>query len=309
MSCDWIKEAIPLYHYGELPPEEEERFEHHVNGCETCRGELERHRRMMTALDTRHAEVPAGLLAECRHDLMRSIYRDEAAPVRRKAGAWASFQEGFAALFTGFSRFRQPLGAMALLALGWFSARLTTTAPRPAADAIIPAQDVVYSSVRSVQPDASGRVRIALDETRRRTVTGSLEDDKIRQLLLAAAREEDNPAVRVESMGILQPASADVRQVLLSAVLHDPSAAVRLKAVEALNTAAAQPDVRKVLAEVLMKDDNPGVRVRTIDLLTQSRDDSMVGVLQDVVQRESNSYVRLKCEKALKEMNASVGTF
>jgi HEAT repeat protein len=163
--------------------------------------------------------------------------------------------------------------------------------------------------VRSVQPDASGRVRIALDETRRRTVTGSLEDDKIRQLLLAAAREEDNPAVRVESMGILQPASADVRQVLLSAVLHDPSAAVRLKAVEALNTAAAQPDVRKVLAEVLMKDDNPGVRVRTIDLLTQRRDDSMVGVLQDVVQRESNSYVRLKCEKALKEMNASVGTF
>jgi hypothetical protein len=308
MSCDWTKEAIPLYHYGELAPEEEERFEHHVNGCETCRGELERHRRMMAALDRRGTEVPAALLAECRHDLMRSIYRDEAAPVR-KAGAWASFQEGFAALFAGFSRFRQPLGAMALLALGWFSARLTTTPPRPAADAVTPAQDVVYSSVRSVQPDASGQVRIALDETRRRMVTGSLEDGRIRQLLMAAAREEDNPAVRVESVGILQPASADVRQVLLSAALHDPSAAVRLKAVEALNAAAAQPDVRKVLAEVLMKDENPGVRIRTIDLLTQHRDESMVGVLQDVVQRESNSYVRLKCEKVLNEMNASVGTF
>jgi hypothetical protein len=35
----------------------------------------------------------------------------------------------------------------------------------------------------------------------------------------------------------------------------------------------------------------------------------MVGVLQGVVQREDNSYVRQKCEKALKEVNASIGTF
>jgi hypothetical protein len=28
-----------------------------------------------------------------------------------------------------------------------------------------------------------------------------------------------------------------------------------------------------------------------------------------VVQRENNSYVRLRCEKALQEMNASVGIF
>ena len=37
--------------------------------------------------------------------------------------------------------------------------------------------------------------------------------------------------------------------------------------------------------------------------------DQIVGVLQNVVQKDNNSYVRLKCEKALKEMNASVGTF
>jgi hypothetical protein len=27
------------------------------------------------------------------------------------------------------------------------------------------------------------------------------------------------------------------------------------------------------------------------------------------VQKEDNNYVRLKCEKALKDMNASIGTF
>jgi len=35
----------------------------------------------------------------------------------------------------------------------------------------------------------------------------------------------------------------------------------------------------------------------------------MVGVLQSVVQREDNTYVRRRCEKALKDMNASIGTF
>jgi hypothetical protein len=46
-----------------------------------------------------------------------------------------------------------------------------------------------------------------------------------------------------------------------------------------------------------------------VDLLVAHRDDSTVGMLQSVMQREDNGYVRLKCEKALKEMNASLGTF
>jgi hypothetical protein len=33
------------------------------------------------------------------------------------------------------------------------------------------------------------------------------------------------------------------------------------------------------------------------------------GVLQEVVQKENNSYVRLRCQRALEDMNASVGTF
>jgi HEAT repeat protein len=49
--------------------------------------------------------------------------------------------------------------------------------------------------------------------------------------------------------------------------------------------------------------------MQAVDLLTLRRDEAMVGVLQNLVQKEDNSYVRSKCTKALKEMNASVGTF
>ena len=84
---------------------------------------------------------------------------------------------------------------------------------------------------------------------------------------------------------------------------------MRLKALEGLKSYAGDASVRKTLANVLLKDDNPGVRVQAIDLLTAHHDDSIVGVLQDVVQKEDNSYVRTRTSKLLEEMKASVGTY
>jgi HEAT repeat protein len=92
-------------------------------------------------------------------------------------------------------------------------------------------------------------------------------------------------------------------------VAHDPNAGVRLKALEGLKSLGGDAQVRRTLAQALITDDNPAVRMQVVDLLVANRDDAMVGVLQGVVQREDNSYVRQKCEKALKEVNASIGTF
>ena len=137
-----------------------------------------------------------------------------------------------------------------------------------------------------------------------------MDDQNIQRLLLTAARE-DNPAVRVESVDLLKSHSdsSAVRDALLNAVAHDPNDGVRLKAVEGLKPLAADPDVRKVLAQVLLADNNSAVRMQVVDLLVEHRDDAIVGVLQNLMQKENNSYVRLKSEKALKEMNASIGTF
>jgi HEAT repeats len=76
-----------------------------------------------------------------------------------------------------------------------------------------------------------------------------------------------------------------------------------------LKMLAGDPTVRKTLAQVLIEDENPAVRVQVVDMLVTHRDDSVVGMLQGLVQREDNNMVRLKMEKALKDMNASIGTF
>lgn len=311
MNCDEVTKALPLYYYGELEGEVEEGVEDHLQSCAPCQAELERQRALAAAVD-RHALAPdSELLAECRHELARAIYREETPAVRRTASdPWGLFREAFRSLWHPGIRLAQPAGAVALLALGFFAARFTGGSFSGASFSSL-APDSIISSIRSVQPDNTGRVQISLDETRRRVISGRLGDENIRRLLLAAAREQDNPGVRVESVGLLkdQSSSAETRGVLLEAVLHDPNPGVRLKALEGLKSFANDPEVRRTLAQVLLKDQNPGVRIQVIDLLITHQDAATIGVLQTLVSKEDNGYVRMRCQNALRDMNASLGTF
>jgi HEAT repeat protein len=165
-----------------------------------------------------------------------------------------------------------------------------------------------------VEPNASGQVQIAVDETRRHVVSGTFQDPQIQELLVNGVTDGSNPTVRLQSIQVLHsagsnPDSEQVRQALLGALEHDPSAEVRLKALDGLKQFAGDAVVRKALANVLIADDNANVRVQAIDLLSAHHDDSIVGVLQNVVQKEDNPYVRAQITQLLAQLKASVGTY
>jgi hypothetical protein len=311
MTCDSILKLIPLYFYGELTPDEEERVEEHTHNCPACTRELACQQTLAAALDRRRLEPSPVLLDDCRSDLLAAIQGGAPRVEPSAKSAWRLFLEAMSAslsslasgMGSGMGRLRQPLGAVALVAIGFFAARLNnSSAPAPSDD--------VYSTVRSVQPDPSGGVAISLDETRRKVVRGSMNDGNIQRLLLAAAHE-DNPAVRVESVDLLrsQSGSTEVRDALLNVVSQDSNPGVRLKALDGLKSLAGDAEVRKTLRRVLLADDNPAVRMQVIDLLVANRDNNMVGMMQGLVQKENNDSVRLKLEKALRDMNASPGRF
>jgi hypothetical protein len=319
MSCESVQKLMPLYYYGELPPEEEDRLEAHVFECAACEREMGRQRALAAALDRRAQAPPPMLLDDCRADLMAAIAGGAPELAKSASGRnpasqwgmlWRQFLDAMTSTMAGMGRLRQPLGAAALLAVGFLVARVTLPGPQVASLPSKPSSDEMFSTVRSVQPDNAGGVQIALDETRRRVVSGRMDDQNIQKLLLAAAREQ-NPAVRVESVDLLKDraGSGEVREALLNALEHDGNPGVRLKALEGLKPLSGDPGVRKTLAQVLLADDNAAIRMQAVDMLVSQRDDAVVGVLQNMIQREDNGYVRLKVEKALKEMNASIGTF
>ena len=303
-ACSTYSEQIPFYVYGELTPEREEAFEQHCAGCPGCSEDLARYRKMMAAFDAARLPAPADLLSECRYTLAQTLDSEAASMAAAGSARRSWWSEHVHWLSHATIGFRVPVGAMALVGLGFFGAKIAPDFGSHAAQAGL-------MNVRSVQTDSSGQVQIAVDDTRRKTVSGSVDDPNIRKLLIDALHDTSNAGVRVESADMLKDhcALADVRNALTDRLLNDPNPGVRLKAMDGLKRFSSDPEVRKTLTSVLVSDVNPGVRIQAIDLLTARRDESLVGVLQTVMQKEDNQYVRLKVRNALEDMRASVGTF
>ncbi len=291
MTCEMAKTQLPLFLYGELNFDEEETIERHLEDCAGCRDELNALKAVHRLADQAELDPPAGLLESCRAGLAGQLAGQ--APARR-AGLWARFWFWRPAALAW-----KPAGALALLALGFFAARLSGPAPYSGA------------RVRYIEPDPDGRVQIGLEETRQRVLTGRLEEAPIRKLLLAAAANREDAGLRVESIDILksQSASAEVRGALLAALRGDPDPGVRLKALEGLKTFVWEAETRKALAQALLTDDSPSVRTMAVDVLVERKQQDVVGVLQQLLRRENNDYIRERSTRALREMRASVETF
>lgn len=307
MKCDDATRSIPLFLYGELSFEEEERLELHLDECQACRDQLARDKTLHRALDAVELPPTSELLASSRQQLRRAIAHT--APGR--VNIWSHLRETLSLRFHPTPALLQPLGALALIAVGFFGARMTPLGSGGVSRLGFVGAEPVTTRVRYVEPMAADKVQIVVDETRQRTLSGTLQDQSIQRLLLAAAKDPADPGLRVESVDLLRgrSESTEVRTALLYALQHDTNAGVRLKALDGLKAFAEDPETRKALTEVLLADKNPGVRTQVIDLLIQHKNDKMVGVLQELMRKEDNGYIRMRCQRTLNEMNASVETF
>jgi hypothetical protein len=228
MNCESVSKSLSMFLYGELALDQEQALQDHVDGCEACRKAFETEKLIHAALDERETEAPPALLARCRRDFGDRL--DALAP--RRTG-WLTAVKDFLGAGRSWAPAMRPVGAVALVALGFFGARWTAT--QPAAVAPGPSEPIV-SRVRYLQPEPSGQVRLMVEETRQRYVTGNPQDGPIQQLLLAAARESSDPGVRADSVEILKDraASNEVRDALIYALRSDMNAGIRLRALDGL---------------------------------------------------------------------------
>ena len=310
-DCTAVRDQFALLLYGELSFDEEERVESHLDGCAECRRALEHQRALHQAVDSLAVTPSPALLSRSREDLSARLDRERAAGM----GTWWHH------LTAGWKiQLLRPAGAVALLAIGFLAAKATPgwnifgVNPEGAYSAM-GLSNFGGAQVRNVSAGGDGRVRIVLDETRQRMVSGNLGDQQIRVLLLAAAKDAADPGLRAQSVTILtgEADAGDVREALMSALAGDQDADVRLKAMEGLRRFAGDPFVQGALARVLLSDSNSGIRTHAIDLLTSrpgpDLDRQTVGVLQEMMDREKDAYVRAQGQRMLRSIKASSGTY
>src|SRR5271156_1698627 len=282
MKCDWVRQNILFYVYNELEDDARYEVEQHLARCPECATELKATRKFHATLSETVAEPTPNLLAASRMRLQ------EALETTRPGAFWQRL------ILEPAMWLRQVRMAPALAAVifivgfgGGIGATYNFLSGRegggvvtgslesgnPAANQ--PVESSAIAGIRSVtQEPGSNQVSIKYDTVSTQEAQGSLNDQRIQQLLLFAARNNYNSGVRMDSVDVLTQAPDDsrVREALMYALQNDTNPGVRLKALDGL-AASVKTDVRvrDVMLEALIHDSNPGVRAECLRLLEPVR--------------------------------------
>lgn len=311
MTCDWTKENIVLFIYGELADDAKFEFEQHVRHCLGCRRELDaafEFKDSMAAAPVK--EVSPNFLAANRMQLQEALEHAE-----QSRNIFSSF------IFDATGWFHQinlaPALTAALLMLG-FAGGVGTTykmmeAKRPPITANgtndridVPAEANI-AGIESITPSAnSNQVQIKYNTLQPQILNGSSDDPRIRQLLVLAARNTRNPAIALDSIDVLTHGSEDdaVREVLIEALRYDKNPGVRLKSLDALKGYVRDDvHVRDAVVEALLHDNNAGVRQEAISLLDAVKADTSVrSALTVLADRDPNKFIREESKRYLASM-------
>ena len=307
MKCEWVKENILLYVYNELADDARYELEQHLACCANCTAELKTTRSFHAMLSELPVEEPSpNLVAASRMRLQEGLETatqgrfwhrlifDPAAWLRQvrfaPALAAAIFIVGFAGGIGTTYRFLSGNGG-ASIAAGPVSA---------------PAESSITGIQSITQDPGSNHISIKYNTVSTQEAQGSLNDQRIQQLLLFAARNNYNSGVRMDSVDLLtqEPNNTHVREALIYALRYDSNPGVRLKALDGLGAfVKSDPRVRDALLEALVQDSNPGARAEALHLLEPVRADSSVrAVLEKLAQSDQNPYIRSQARIMLAQL-------
>ena len=313
MKCDWVRQNILFYVYNELEDDARYEVEQHLARCPECATELKATRKFHATLsETAVAEPTPNLLAASRMRLQ------EALETTRQGGLWHRL------ILEPATWLRQIRMSPALAAVifivgfgGGIGATYNFLSARGGEGVVTgslgsgnpsqPLESSAIAGIRSVtQEPGSNQVSIKYDTVSTQEAQGSLNDQRIQQLLLFAARNNYNSGVRMDSVDVLTqtPDDSRVREALMYALQNDSNPGVRLKALDGLSGFVRQDArVRDGVLRALISDTNSGVRMLALRLVEPMKTDSNVrSVLIRLSQTDQNVSIRSQARTMLAQM-------
>jgi hypothetical protein len=306
MKCEWVRQNIVLYVYGELADDVRHELEQHTARCEDCAAELKSEKEFHELLKWDRAADPSpNLLAASRMRLQ------EALETAKQGGLLHRLA------FDPANWLRQirfsPALASAILVLGFAGGVGTTVkfyGPQVSrtdlGTAAVPTESSIAGISSITQDPGSNQVTIKYNTLNIQEAQGSLNDQRIQQLLLYAARNNFNSGVRMDSVGLLtqNPTDRHFRDALIYALQYDSNPGVRFKALDGLGPyVKTDTQVRDALLQALVNDTNPGVRTEALRLLEPVKADGSVrGVLMTLAAKDSSQYIRSQARTLLAQL-------
>ncbi len=306
MKCEWVRENITLHVYGELADDARHELEQHVERCADCAAELKAEQEFHALLSQdRAAEPTPNLLAASRMRLQEGLEGVE------PGGFWQrlAFDPANWLRQVSFS----PALASVILILGFAGGVATSyrvfdrPTPGPVnVTAVTPAESSITGIQSITQEPGTNQINIKYNTVSTQQTQGSMNDQRIQQLLLFAARNNYNSGVRMDSVDLLtqKPDVSQVRDALIYALRYDTNPGVRLKALDGLGGFVKDDvRVRDVVLEALVNDTNPGVRTEALRLIEPVKADGSVrGVLMTLAAKDQSQYIKSQARTMLAQL-------
>ena len=307
MKCEWVRENIVLQVYGELADDARHELEQHVARCADCAAELKAEQEFHALLGQDRASDPTpNLVAASRMRLQ------EALETAKQGSFWSrlAFDPANWLLQMKFS----PALAAAILIVGFLGGVGTTykiygthVQPGPGpGPGPVPTEASITGISSIVQEPGTNQISIKYNTVSTQEAQGSLNDQKIQQLLLYAARNNYNTGVRFDSVDLLAQKSGDmqVREALIYALQNDTNPGVRLKSIGALgNYVKDDTNVRDAVLRALVNDTNSGVRIEALRLIEPVKADGSVrGVLMALAAKDQSTYIKSQARTMLAQL-------
>ena len=187
-----------------------------------------------------------------------------------------------------------------ILILGFSGGMLTAYRMRPPVigpgPEPTPTTQASIAGISSITQDpGTNQISIKYNTVSPQEYAGPLNDQKVQELLLYAARN-NNSGVRVDSVGLLAQRSSDlqVREALIYALQNDTNPGVRLKSLDALgNYVKEDTNVRDAVLRALLNDDSSGIRIEALRLIEPVKADGSVrGVLMALAAKDQSTYIK-----------------
>ena len=312
MKCEWVRQNILFYIYNELEDDARYEVEQHLARCPECASELKAARAFHTTMSQDRVSDPSpNLLAASRMRLQEALEtatqggflhrlifepriwlrQIRMAPAMAAVIFIVGFGGGIGATYN-FMANRQPSNGLALV--------------EPGTTAAAPVDASAITGIRSVTQDpGTNQVSIKYDTISTQEAQGSMNDQRIQQLLLFAARNNYNSGVRMDSVDVLTQAPNDtrVREVLMYSLQNDTNPGVRMKALDGLSGFVRQdPQVRDAVLQALVTDGTDAVRLQALRLVEPMKADSKVrAVLIRLAKTDPNASIRTQARTMLEQ--------
>jgi hypothetical protein len=316
------EEMLYLFSTGEADEEQKRIINSHLPSCSSCREELKYYYRLNERLThLASIKVSDDLLLKARTKLKERIR------VEQKRSSVFNRLSDTLSFFFRYNYKYALNGAVSLAAgllIGFFIFKGDDVQPLftpdsgteiTTASSNYPDETTGIRNIRLIDTDPNDdQIELSFEAVRQVNVSGNINDETIRSVLMYAMMNGNNPGVRLNSLNLLKTSEqvdydSEIKEAIISAVKYDDNPGVRREALKVLRTIPFDQDVKRSYLYVILNDSSSALRIDAINQLLEvsskgaelNKEDR--NIFKEKLLDDENSYIRLRAKTVLEEYN------